>query len=119
MYDQALDSFTKYFYDNNDRLIKAERYDKDEVLTSYTEKVYYGIDHLPDEELSFDSYGQSIQRRELFYDTWGNLIGCTSDGHSCGPSKKYKGQLLIEEITYHPGFGGEEWAVTRYEYEPK
>ena len=121
MYDQELDGFTKYYYDNNDRMIKCELYDREGVLGSYIEKVYHGSDKLPDEQLSYNSDGQLIWKSELTYDGWGNLIGCTSEGQtSCRAfSRKYKGQLLIEAITYHPYFGCEEWTVTKYEYEPK
>ena len=120
MYDQELDGFTKYFYDNTDRLIKSELYDRD-GLVSYVEKVYYGSDERPDQVLSYNSSGQLTHKSEIMYDGWGNAVGCKSDWPtSCQIfNRRYKGQLLIEAITYHPYFGCTEWTVTRYEYEPK
>jgi hypothetical protein len=97
-----------------------ERFSQDTLLISHIEKVYYGSDNLPDEELSFESGGGLISKLALTYDSWGNLIGCVSDGgSSCGIfPRKYNGQLLIEVITYHPTFPCSEWSVARYEYEP-
>jgi len=120
MYNQELDGFTRYYYDNTDRPTKTELYDR-HGLVSYAEKVYYGSDELPDELLSYDAGGQLTGRSELIYDRWGNAVGCKSTWpRPClFFSRRYRGQLLIEAITYHPYFDCTEWTVTRYEYEAK
>jgi hypothetical protein len=120
MYDQQLDEFTKYVYDRN-RLTKKEFYNRYGNLTMYMENVYNGSDDLPDGELYFDSNGQLTQQQTLVYDSWGNLIERIVENQSTCKlfSKKYNGELLIEEITYDPSFGCAEWTVSRYEYETK
>ena len=119
MYDQVLDNFFRYFYDEEDRLMRTEYFNQDSVMISRIEKVYHGSNDLPDEELSFGADGTLRSRILIKYDSWGNPIGCSANGNaSCSAFKRrYNGKLLLEEITYHPGFACAEWAVTRYEYE--
>jgi hypothetical protein len=119
MYDQLLDNFSNYFYDDENRLVKTQHFNQDSILISQIEKVYTGSDNLPDEELSFSANGELMSRTLLAYDGWGNPVGCSVDGYAtCAVfTRKYNGKLLLEEIRYHPGFACAEWAVTRYEYE--
>ena len=120
-YNQELDHFIKYSYDSMDRLIKRESFNSTGNISSTVEKKYLDANTLPFEELYYDANGVLIQRRELLYDTYGNLIETViidqqgSTNTLC--KKKFKGKLLIEKITYIPNFGYEEWTVTRYEYE--
>jgi YD repeat-containing protein len=118
MYDQELSEFTKYIFNGN-RLIKKELYNGDGNLTMYVENVYNGSDDLPDGESYFDSNGQLTQQQTLVYDGWGNLVERILENQSSCKlfSKKYDGQLLMEEITFDPSFGCTEWTVSRYEYE--
>lgn len=119
MYDEELENSTKYYYED-DRLIKSELYDRFDDLVSSIERKYKDADDLHDQELWFDANGNVVQNREITYDQLGNEIEITVDNQGTRnklASRKYDGDLLIEEITYHPFFGYEEWTVTRYEYE--
>ena len=120
MYNQELSEYTKYYYDNSNRIVKSEFYNGNGTITSYVEKIYDGSSKLPNEELYFDRNGTQTQKRQLLYDSWGNLteIIVNSQGTTCRLfRRKYKGELLTEEIKYHPNFGCTEWTVTRYEYQ--
>ena len=122
MYNSELSKYTKHFYDSINRLVKSEVYDSDGTITSSVEKIYHGLDNLPDEELYFDQSGTQTQKKQLAYDSWGNLIDCVvvGPGTSCPLVKRrYNGELLTEEIKYHPYFGCTEWSVARYEYAKK
>lgn len=119
-YNQELDHFIKYSYDSMDRLIESETFNSKGNISSTVEKRYVDANTLPFEELYYDANGVLTQRRELLYDNYGNLIETIivdqkgSSNTSC--KSKFKGELLIEKITYLPNFGYEEWTVTRYEY---
>ena len=121
MYDQVLENFSRYFYDQQDRLIKSQHFNQDSILTSHIKKVYHGSDDLPDEELYLSADGELTSRILLAYDSWGNPIRCTVDGKGACIvfTRRYNGKLLLEEIRYDPAFGCAEWSVTRYEYELK
>ena len=122
MYNQELEEFTKHLYDDLNRQIKSEFYNHVGTLTTYVERVYSGTTKLPIEEKYYDSNGTLTQTRQLTYDNWGNLteINVIGQGITCRLFKRtYNGQLLTEEIKYHPYFGCSEWTVTRYEYKEK
>ncbi len=121
MYDNELENFSEYYYDEDDRLVKTLRFDRDSILSWRIEKVYHGSDFLPDEELTFSGDDELRSRIFFHYDGWGNLVGRSAEGDNSCPviTKRYNGKLLLEEIRYHPGFGCTEWSVTRYKYEPK
>ena len=122
MYNNEISEYKKFFYDSNNRLIKSELYDHSDNITSSVERIYNGLDDLPDEELYYDQSGKLTQERQLIYNSWGNLIDCIVEGvNTTCPlvKRKYNGELLIEEIKYHPTFGCTEWSVTRYEYTKK
>jgi len=121
MYDEALENFSTYFYDTEDRLIKTLSFDRDSILVSRMEKVYHGSDNLQDEELYFSPNGELTSRIFVYYDSWGNLVGRSAEGNTTCPviTRRYNGKLLLEEIMYHPGFACAEWWVNRYEYELK
>jgi hypothetical protein len=119
MYDQKLEGFTKYYYDDNLRLIKTEIFNFDGTLIQTEEKKYVGYTTSPTEELYYDSYGTLSQQRQLLYDDFGNLVEIKiidSQGSHTLFTKKYNGNLLTEHIQYLPSFGYSEWYVTRYEY---
>lgn len=122
MYNQELSGFTKHLYDNLNRPIRSEFFNHEGIFTSYVEKVYNGTSELLIEERYLDSSGTLTQTRQLTYDDWGNLIeiNIIRPGITCRLFKrKYSGQLLTEEIKYHPYFGCSEWTVSRYEYKEK
>lgn len=119
MYNEELSGFTKHYYDNSNRLVKSEVYNHNRNITSSVEKIYNGASKLPAEELYFDQDGIQTQRRKLTYDNLGNLTEITVNGHLTICSRRFKGELLIEAITYNPYFGGSEWIVSRYEYQRK
>ena len=121
MYDRELENFSAYSYDEDDRLTKTLRFDPDSILLSRIEKIYHDADILPDEELTFSGDGELTFRIFLHYDSWGNLVGRSAEGNNRCPviTKRYNGKLLLEEISYHPGFACAEWSVTRYKYELK
>lgn len=120
MYNQELENFTKYEYDDNNRVIAVELYDRNSILISSTERIYIDTDDLPDRELWFDSEGNLTTDRRMTYDQYGHELEVTlieqGTPHKL-VSRKYEGELLMEEITYHPYFGFAEWTVTRFEYE--
>jgi hypothetical protein len=119
MYDQKLEGFTKYYYDDNLRLIKTEIFNFDETIIQTEEQKYVGASTTPIEELYYDSEGKLSQQRQLLYDNLGNLIETKiidSQGTHTLFKKKYNGNLLIEHVQYIPSFGYSEWYVTRYEY---
>lgn len=58
-----INEFIKYLYDDNDRLLVIEYYDKDGDLSSFIENMFFGLDNLPDVELSFDASGQLLQKK--------------------------------------------------------
>lgn len=122
MYNQELEEVIKHGYDNLNRQIKSEFYNHVGELTSYVKRKYHTTSKLPMEEKYYDSNGTLTQTRQFTYDNEGNLteINVIGQGTSCRLFKRtYKGQLLTEEIRYHPSFGCSEWTVTRYEYEAK
>jgi YD repeat-containing protein len=82
MYNQILDYFITYEYADNDRLQMIKQYAPDSVVTSYSQKIYHGLDSLPDEQLFFDSNGQLMQKQRFTYDGWGNLVGQATEGRS-------------------------------------
>ena len=112
--------FIKHSYDSKNRLIKSEYFNSIGNISSTVEKKYVDANTLPFEELYYDANGVLTQRRELLYDNYGNLIETIiidQQGSSNTLCKnKFKGELLIEKITYLPNFGYAEWTVTRYEY---
>jgi len=120
MYDQLLDGFTKYYYDNSKRLTKTEIYDSKGTKIQTEENNYEGSKNVPYEVLYYDTDGTLTQTRKLLYD---NLDNCTETTFVDGQGgthtffkKKYNGKLLIEHIQYDPSWGFAEWYVTRYEY---
>ena len=120
MYNDELENFTEYSYDDHDRVIKSELYDRNSALQSSIEKQYNDDDDLPDRELYFDALGNMMSDRKMTYDQYGHQTEVTVTDQGATHklvSRKYDGELLIEEITYHPYFGYAEWTVTRYEYE--
>ena len=119
--DQKLSNFTKYYYDNSDRLIKSEFYDSAGRLTTYVEKIYSGATAQPHEELRYDERGKLTQEKILMYDSWGQLSDVIVNGIPIKLfDRKYKGELLIEEIRYGRSTWNTDWTtLTRYEYETK
>jgi len=120
MYDQQLDGFKKYYYDNNKRLTRTEIFDSSGTLIQTEQKKYDGSKKVPSEELYFDSNGVINQTRKLLYDNLENLTEILFVDNQGGThtflKKKYNGKLLIEYIQYAPTWGFTEWYVTRYEY---
>lgn len=120
MYDQQLDDYTKYQYDDRWRVSKTELFHPDHTIIQTREYIYTGSSTLPAEELYYDADGQLSQQWQFVYDDLWNLTETnkvTSNGIRPLSKKKYLGKLLIEQIQYAFNFGYSEWWVTRYEYE--
>lgn len=120
MYDQKLDGFTEYFYDDNLRLNRTEIFNFDETRIQTIKHKYTGDSTLPSEEFYYDSDGELFQRKQLIYDNFDNLTETKvidNQGTHTLFRKKYNGKLLMEHIRYAPTWGYTEWTVTRYEYE--
>jgi hypothetical protein len=120
MYDQQLEGFTKYFYDNNNRLTKSEIYDSMGTKIQNEENKYEGSKNVPFEVLIYGPNGELTQTKKLLYDNLDNCIETMFVDGQGGThtlfKKKYNEKLLIEHIQYAPTWGFVEWYVTRYEY---
>jgi len=119
MYNQVLDEFTKYHYDDQLRLVKTEICNADGSIIQTQEKKYIGSRTLPTEILFYGANDVFAWKYEYQYDDLNNLTEIrTMDGldtHTL-EKNKYDGKLLIEHIQYIPSFGYAEWFVNRYEY---
>jgi hypothetical protein len=119
MYDQKLDGFIKYFYDENNRLSKSENYNNDGTLVQTKIKNYKGNNNLSSEEIITDSTGTITKKYQNIYDNMENLLETRIiNGQEFNAlfKKKYNGKLLVEHIQYAETWGYSEWYVTRYEY---
>lgn len=119
MYDQKLEGFRRYFYDDNNRLTRTEIFNFDGKIIQKEEQKYVGTNMLPSEVFYYDSEGNLTQQRQILYDNFGNLTETKiidSQGTHTLSKKKYSGKQLIEYISYAPTWGYSEWTVIRYEY---
>ena len=119
MYNQQLEGFTKYHYDDKLRLTKTEIYHSDETIRQTQEQKYVGNSELATEMLIYDSQGELSQQLEFLYDDFGNQTECRivdTQGTHVVFKKTYNGELLIEHIEYAPKGFYISGFVKRYEY---
>jgi hypothetical protein len=119
MYNRELEEFTKYYYDDQLRLIKTEIFSADSSVIQTQENKYVGNSTSPSEINFYNSSGMLAFKHQYIYDDLENLTETRIIDGQCThilEKNKYDGYLLIEHIQYIPSFGYAEWYVTRYEY---
>lgn len=118
--------YVKHIYDDNGRKIKVEYTNINEEPIKYIEIFYKGNSKQPEKELNFDENGKQIVKYQHYYDVLGNLTETVINDECSKFKRKFRGNLLIEEIHYwwhEYGYHGTgqmpENGMSRYEYEER
>lgn len=118
---ESLMNYITYRYDNRGRQIERATYDENDQLTGRVEYKYLGQQIGPIEELTYWS-GKVVTRRKWTYDALGNQVACIESTDSGGSEctvlqRKYDGHRILEEIQAARNLDCAEFNFTRYEYE--
>jgi len=109
--------YIKYIYDEKDRKIKTEYYDLNWSLILYLEETYEGNSPNPSESVQINSDNTERIKYNHYYDSWGNLTKTIINDNCAQYINKFKGELLIESISFDLVWGCTEAGMTKFEYD--